>query len=108
MLGLDCYNKKEFEFLNDLKLLYPLFGLKSSLRKLQKKEEITDQDLEPLIAFVDCFTTVSLHPAIVGPIVAKIAREVNQHGHTKTCRKYITVCRFKFPKLPSYQTIIAR
>ena len=90
-----------------MKLIYPLFGLKKSLHKLQKKQEVTDLDLLPLISFIDCFTTVSLHPAIVGPIVAKIAEEVNQHGHTKTCRKYITACRFKFPKLPSYRTVIA-
>ena len=51
---------------------------------------------------------VSLHPAIVGSIVAEIARKVNQHHHTKTCRKYKTVCRFKMPKLPSKKTIIAK
>ena len=101
-------NKKEEEFLHDLKLLYPLFGLKASLRKLQKKEDITELDLIPVIAFIDCFSTVSLHPAIVGPRVAEIAKEVNQHRHTKTCRKYCTICRFKFPKFPSYRTVIAR
>ena len=57
---------------------------------------------------VDSFSTVSLHPAIVGEVVAQIAKNVNQHHHTRTCRKYKTICRFKMPKLPSYQTIIAR
>ena len=46
--------------------------------------------------------------ALVGSEVATIAEKVNQHRHTKTCKKYQTICRFKFPKLPSYVTIIAR
>ena len=92
----------------DLKLLYPLHGLKDSLKKLNKKEEVTDDELAIVVNFVDFFSTVSLHPAIVGPLVSEIAKVVNQHRHTKTCRKYQTVCRFKFPKLPSYKTIIAR
>ena len=54
------------------------------------------------------FSTVTLHPAIVGSIVAEIARKVNQHHHTHTCKKYQTKCRFKMPKLPSYRTLIGR
>ena len=69
---------------------------------------MSDEDLAIIVSFVDTFTTVSLHPAVVGPIVAAIAEKVNQHRHTKTCRKYQTVCRFKMPKLPSYETIIAK
>ena len=38
----------------------------------------------------------------------KIAKKVNIHSHTKTCRKYKTTCRFNMPKLPSYKTIIAK
>ena len=71
-------------------------------------EEITEEDIETVVTFVDTFSTVSLHTALVGPNVAAIAYSVNQHHHTKTCRKYQTKCRFKFPKLPSYNTIIAR
>ena len=69
-------NKKEEEFLRDLKLLYPLFELKSSLRKLQKKEEITDLDLEPVIAFVDCFTTVTLNPISYGLKIFSLLRGI--------------------------------
>ena len=69
---------------------------------------MSDEDLAVIVSFVDTFTTVSLHAAVVGPIVAAIAEKVNQHRHTKTCRKYQTVCRFKMPKLPSYETIIAK
>ena len=98
----------EQEMLVHLKQLFPLYGLKDSLKRLHKSDDVTDEDLAIIVAFVDTFTTVSLHPAVVGPIVAAIAEKVNQHRHTKTCRKYQTVCRFKMPKLPSYDTIIAR
>ena len=91
-----------------LKQLFPLYGLKDSLKRLHKSDDVTDEDLAIIVAFVDTFTTVSLHPAVVGPIVAAIAEKVNQHRHTKTCRKYQTVCRFNMPKLPSYETIVAR
>ena len=72
------------------------------------KEEVTDDELARVVNSVYFFITVRLHPAIVGLLVAPIAKVVNHHRHTKTCRKYQTVCRFKFPKLPSYKTVIAR
>ena len=80
---------------------------KNSLEKLYKNKDVTNDDLLTVVKFVDTFCTVSLHPAIVGPIVKVIAEIVNQHRHTKTCKKYKPACRFKFPKLPSYKTIIA-
>ena len=101
-------NQKEEHLLKDLRHIYPFYGLATSLRKMHNGEEITEEDIEVVVAFVDTFSTVSLHPALVGPIVAAIAYSVNQHHHTKTCRKYQTKCRFKFPKLPSYRTLIAR
>ena len=101
-------NENYKKLLSNLKYIYPLYGLRSSLRKLHKGEHITDDELETVIVFIDTFSTVSLHPSIVGPVVAAIAQKVNQHWHTKTCRKYQTICRFNFPKLPSYKTIIAR
>ena len=101
-------NENYKKLLSNLKYIYPLYGLRSSLRKLHKGEHITDDELETVIFFIDTFSTVSLHPSIVGPVVAAIAQKVNQHWHTKTCRKYQTICRFNFPKLPSYKTIIAR
>ena len=98
----------EENLLRDLNLLYPLYGLKDALKRMHKGDSVSELDFKILAAFVDAFTTVSLHPAIVGNIVAAIAKEVNQHKHTRTCRKYNTVCRFKFPKLPFYCTVIAR
>ena len=101
-------NQREDNLLNDLKHIYPFYGLTSALNKMHNGDEITEEDIDIVIAFVDTFCTVSLHPAIVGPIIASIAYSVNQHWHTKTCRKYQTKCQFKFPKLPSYKTVIAR
>ncbi len=100
-------DERDQTILQDLKLLYPLFGLKASLRKLHEGEDISKEEIATVTMFIDSFSTVSLHPAIVGDIVAKIAQKVNRHHHTKTCRKYQTACRFKFPKLPSVKTIIA-
>ena len=91
-----------------LKKIFPLYGLNAILGKLQQNDEVNDSELKKVVTFVDAFCTVSLHPAIVGPVVAAIAQKVNQHHHTKTCRKYQTKCRFNIPKLPSYNTIIAR
>ena len=102
-------NGREEIVLRELKLIYPLFGLKTSLKKININDEnVTKEDIDIVTKFVDTFSTVSLHPAIVGDMVASIADQVNQHHHTKTCRKYKTICRFKFPKLPSYRTLIAR
>ena len=102
-------NAREQKILKELEQIYPLCGLKSALKKLNNAEDdVTDQDLAIVIRFVDIFSSVSLHPSNVGSRVAEIAKEVNKHKHTKTCRKYLTICRFKFPKLPSYKTVIAR
>ena len=38
--------------------------------------------------------------------MARIAKEVNKHHHTKTCSKHDTTCRFSYPRYPSPQTII--
>ena len=40
--------------------------------------------------------------------IVKMVKEVNTHHHTKTCRKYKTDCRFKFPRYPSLFYIISQ
>ena len=101
-------NETHKKHLEQLYQIFPLYGLKTVLTKLQKNEHVTDEELDIVVLFVDFFCTVSLHPALVGSIVAAIAEKVNQHCHTHTCKKYKTICRFKMPKLPSYETLIAR
>jgi ATP-dependent DNA helicase PIF1 len=89
--------------------LHPLYGLKKALNNVHKGKPLpTTSDLNIIAKFVDTFNTVSLHPTIVGSTVAAIANEVNKHHHTTTCYKHNTHnCRFNFPKVPSYKTIIA-
>ena len=58
-----------------------------------------------MINFIDHFVSVSTHPGTVGAEVARIAEEVNKHHHTKTCRPQ-PKCRFRFPKLPIWATIL--
>ena len=38
----------------------------------------------------------------------KIGTTVNQHKHSKSCRKYKTNCRFHYPRYPSSRTIITQ
>ena len=94
--------------IKELRDIFPLYGLKKIFKKLQQNDEVSEEELEKVALLVDSFSTVSLHPAIVGSLVAEIAKKVNQHNHTHTCKKYKTICRFKMPKLPSYRTLIAR
>ena len=100
---------REQTILEELKSIYPLFGLKDALRALSNTEVYpSDEQLSTIVRFIDIFSTVSIHPAIVGTDVSTIASQVNQHKHTKTCRKYLTACRFHFPKLPAYRTAVAK
>ena len=59
-----------------------------------------------MINFIDEYTTVSLCEAEVGEEVVRIAKEVNQHHHTKTCKKHSPKCRFRYPKYPVWKTIL--
>ena len=40
-------------------------------------------------------------------VLNELVKDLNVHRHTKSCRKYGTICRFHFPKLPSDETLIA-
>ena len=45
-------------------------------------------------------------PSILGEKFVDIVSKVNQHRHTKACRKYHTSCRFSFPKYSVWKTLI--
>ena len=77
----------------------PLKGLSDAFKKLRHNDKLEMQDISCLTTFVDEFSTVTTDPAVVGEDVAEIVTEVNQHHHTKTCRKRSSVCRFNFPKV---------
>ena len=88
--------------------LKPLKGIKSAFKSLRSNKDLTKKDVEVLANFANEFTTVTSHPSIVGKDVSTIAKEVNLHHHTHTCRKYNNDCRFGFEKLPSPETLIAQ
>ena len=86
----------------------PFKGIKKAFTKLRQGKPLEDDEKEIMVRFVDAMTTVSLCPAEVGEDVVKLAREVNTHKHTKTCKKMIELlCRFLYPKYPSLYTLIS-
>merc|ERR1711894_228074 len=84
----------------------PLKGIGETFKKIKQSQKLTKEDKSVLVKWIDAFITVSTHPDTVGPDVAEIAKAVNKHHCTKTCRKHGTNCRFKYPKPPSPKTII--
>ena len=79
----------------------PLKGITEVFNKLRHDKPLESMEISCLTRFIDEFFTVCTHPKIVGKDVAEIAKQVNQHHHTKTCRKHGTSCRFNYPKPPS-------
>ena len=67
-----------------------------------------DPDKEgAVIDLIDEWISCSLNTG--NPELDEIVRDVNTHkGHTKSCRKHNTKCRFNFPKAPSERTILAK
>ena len=86
----------------------PLKGLSKVFQKLKNNETLSNQDTTCLRHFIDAFICVSTDEWKVGVDVSKIVKEVNQHHHTKTCRKRGSKCRFNYPKPPAPYTIIAQ
>ena len=83
-------------------------GLTQAFKKIKNSEKLTDEDTDSLATFVDSFITVSTCEKKVGKDIAATVRQVNQHRHTKTCRKYGGHCRFNYPRPPSPHTIIVQ
>ena len=86
----------------------PFKGITEAFRKFKNEKFTDDDDDKPVIAFIDQFTTVSLCADEVGKEVVEIAKEVNKHHHTKTCKKKSPNCRFRYPKFPIWKTILVR
>ena len=83
-------------------------GLCAAFRKLKNSEKLLREDTDCLSNFVDSFITVSTCEGEVGVDVAATVIEVNQHRHSKTCRKYGGRCRFNYPKPPTPHTIVVQ
>ena len=104
---LEKINENLVECGEDEPKIFP--NLKSAFRKLKADEELTDDDLLSLQNLVESFSTVCTDPNVVGENTARIARQVNMHAHTMTCRKGGREhCRFRFPRFPSDRTIIRK
>ena len=89
-------------------LTRPLKGIAKAFKSLRNNDVLSKEDIDVLTSFADEFTTVTTHKGTVGEDVATIAKEVNKHHHTQTCRKYNNECRFGFEKLPSPETLVAQ
>ena len=99
---LGCKNTNYDEILSRFKFI----GLCGAFKKFQTGEELLDFEEKAVISFAEKFTSVSLCPSVVGEKVANLVKKVNNHRHTKACRKYGTSCRFSFPKYPLWKTTI--
>ena len=86
----------------------PFKGLSEAYKKFKNDNFGDDDNDRPVIEFIDEFTTVSLNQDEVGRRVVQIAKEVNTHHHTKTCKKCSPNCRFKYPRFPCWKTVLVR
>ena len=100
--------KKEYHKLKkNEEFTLPFVGISQTFEKLRNEQDLEPNEKKSLINFIDEYTTVSLCKDEVGKKVVQIAKEVNRHSHSKTCRKRSTTCRFNYPKFPIWTTIVA-
>ena len=85
--------------------------------KLKERKRLSNTDTPSLISLLKETITCTLSAEEImkfgitkerAVIISQIVREVNIHHHTKTCRKFDTLCRFKYPRFPSNFHIIAQ
>ena len=84
----------------------PMKGLTLAFKKLRYNEDLNEDTIKSLVNFIDNFITVCTHGNTVGEKVSQIARDVNEHHHTRTCAKKGSECRFHYPRPPAPFTII--
>ena len=96
--------------------------IKSAFTKFRHDNNLLLEKEIEVTKFIDTFVTCSSDPAEVEPLILRecknkqamaeravnIAVEVNQHKHSRSCRKYGTSCRFHYPKYPSRRTVITK
>ena len=110
--NMDEISSDIMKFFHNFLARFPLFGLSSAFKKFQTNEELLPHEENAVIRFSDKFTTCTLNSSTLKMMtddeklkassdeLADLVRQVNRHGHTKSCRKYDTICRFNFPKFP--------
>ena len=96
--------------------------IKSAFNKFRHDENLTEEEEAEVIKYIDTFVTCTSdkdeakklllrdcgNKDAVAAKAVKIATTVNQHKHSKSCRKYKTNCRFHYPRYPSSRTIITQ
>ena len=89
-----------------------ILGIRKAFKKMRENKKLSSEECKELENFLDRFITCLLNPAKLdkmcqdGKALAKLALEVQQHHHTKTCRKYETSCRFRKPTFPMKETTV--
>ena len=79
-------------------------ALVEAYEKLRKRDKLNKLETKALELFADKYCTCSLDSEKVGDKVVKIVEEVNEHGHSKSCKKVSQNCRWKFPRYPLDKT----
>ena len=96
--------------------------LENAYRKLRENVTLMEEEENALIDFVDRSVTCTLNPELaakmidttytkeLGQKIVRIVKECLNHHHTKACNKHgnASVCRFRFPKFPVWQTILTK
>ena len=83
-----------------------------AFKKMRENKSFKPAERMELEKFIDKFITCSLNPATLaeqcldGKKLAKLAKEVQEHHHTFTCRKYDTKYRFMKPTFPMKKTTV--
>ncbi len=63
-----------------------------AFQKLRHRETLDEWQSEAIEMFTDMFSTCTLCPAVAGTVAVEIAKEVNWHGHSNSCKKNGPLC----------------
>ena len=86
----------------------PIFSgnhLSKGFEKLREDVKLNDMEKEAISNFTNLFITCSTNP-IFNKKAVEIAKEVNYHHCTRSCKKYEDKCRFDFPRFPLKHTLV--
>ena len=120
ILSIECNEASNETPVDALISRFPFLGISSAFKKFQTHETLLPYEEAAIIKFANKYTTCTLNPASIAEMtehpdlkekskeVADICNCVNIHRHSRTCRKYETVCRFNFAKFPIWKTLISK
>ena len=70
--------------------------------------KFSESNTEEICEYIDQYITCHLPPEEVNKELHDLVKRVQKHNHTRTCKKKDKTCRFRYPRLPSHQTVIAK